>query len=119
MHLVQRFAHDVVFRPVDRRTANNILRLRNRRELGAVRLCFYASAGVFPRLCTYLRILAVSVVLRRVDQVREGWGQDIVERRRRLRALFLYRSRKVCRIGYCGRLQFGQSLEVALALLAL
>ena len=70
VHLVERLADDVIFRPLDRRTPNHILRLRYSGKLVGV----YTRRVLAPRH----RLLAVTVTLDCVCETSERGGEHIV-----------------------------------------
>lgn len=111
VHLVERLADDVIFRPLDRRTPNHILRLRYSGKFVRV----YTHRVLAPRH----RLLAVTVTLDCVCETSERGGEHIVVRSCSLCALLLQGAHEAFRILDGGMLELLQGFQVALALLAL
>lgn len=110
VNLVEGLSHYVVLVPVDGRTAHNVLGLGYRGKLGRIRV-FVGARRVLARVGT-----AGAVAMAEAGQC----GREcIMIRVRLLGALLLQRACECLGIGDGGGLELLESLEVALALLAL
>ena len=118
VHLVERFSNDVVFRPLDGRASNYVLRLRYRRESGCC-LGVYVRRVLAPssRLVTGGSVGAVG--LGYVCKTSKCGREKIVVRSCCLCALLLQGAHEAFRILNCSMLEFFQRFQVTLALLSL
>jgi hypothetical protein len=100
----------MVFCPIYRRAANNVLRLRYRRKLGGARWCAYISR-VLARIYTgSFHLHPCFVVWHRICKAGKRGGEDIVVRLCCLRSILLYRLCEAGGVSDCDRLELGQRL---------
>jgi hypothetical protein len=119
VQLIQRLPNNVVFLPIDRWAANNILWLGDRGEFVCACGGSYIG-GVFAHLYPRLPHFHIrSFTRHRVCQTGERRAEYIIARLCCLRSVFLYRLGKAFGVRDSNRLELGKSPQVALALLAL
>ena len=118
VQLVQRLSHDVVFLPIHRRAAHDVLRLWDGRKLG--RTGCAGIGRVLARVCAGLAIFRANVRARhRICEAVQRRSEDVAVGLRGLLSALLYGAHKASGVGDGDRLELGQGLQVALALLAL